>query len=93
MSNVSALKNGTDDCLFDIGHVDAILNGRDAAKLSGLALNTLNTYRSLKRGPTYYRVGRRVYYSRTDLTDWCNRTPSKRGRRPYAQQKGEQLAA
>jgi Helix-turn-helix domain len=38
-----------------------------AANYLGLAPQTLNNWRFLRRGPAYHRVGRRIYYLRADL--------------------------
>ncbi len=38
-----------------------------AAKYLGVAPQTLHNWRFLRRGPAYHRVGRRIYYLRSDL--------------------------
>jgi hypothetical protein len=82
MSNLLALRNGTDPCDFNIHSRDAVPNGTEAAALCGLAANTMNTYRSLNRGPAFFRVGSRIYYSRPDLQAWRAKSPAiKRGRK------------
>jgi hypothetical protein len=52
----------------------------EAAKLIHQEPSTLATWRSAKKGPAYYKVGRRVFYSRADLEAWIasrRREPAK----------------
>jgi hypothetical protein len=42
----------------------------EAAKILHQKESTLATWRSAGRGPAYYKVGRRVFYSVADLGDW-----------------------
>jgi hypothetical protein len=41
-----------------------------AAKALGLAEQTLAAWRCAKRGPNYVKVGRLVYYRRSDICSW-----------------------
>jgi predicted DNA-binding transcriptional regulator AlpA len=43
-----------------------------AAKMLGLAVQTLANWRSEKCGPRYLKVGRLVYYRRSDICDWLS---------------------
>lgn len=36
----------------------------------GFAINTLRNWRQANKGPTSRRIGRRVYYLRTDVDGW-----------------------
>lgn len=46
---------------------NAYMGVREAAAYLGLSPHTLDNWRSLDRGPDYYRVGGRVVYSKADL--------------------------
>lgn len=43
-----------------------------AADLLGLSVDTLIRWRSDKRGPRWYRLGRLVRYKRSDLLAWVD---------------------
>jgi len=44
-----------------------LLNTEEAAIFLRVSFRTLELYRSLRKGPAFRRVGRRVYYARQDL--------------------------
>ena len=46
-----------------------------AAKIYGLDVGTLANDRCRKRGPRYFRCGRRVFYRVEDLEAWLFRNP------------------
>lgn len=48
------------------------LNNLEAASFLGLHPTTLETWRCLKKGPKYSKIGRRVIYDIQDLEDYCN---------------------
>ncbi len=41
-----------------------------AAEYLGFAPNTLARYRSEKKGPDYYKIGREIRYNVADLNRW-----------------------
>jgi hypothetical protein len=49
-----------------------LLTTHDAARVVGLAPQTLATLRMEGRGPNYVKLGRRVLYDPADLTAWVN---------------------
>jgi predicted DNA-binding transcriptional regulator AlpA len=49
-----------------------LLNTQEAASLLKLKPNTLDKMRMQKRGPTYVKLGRRVFYRRGDLHLWVD---------------------
>lgn len=52
---------------------DQLLTRRDAAALLVTPVSTLSQWAYLGKGPSFYRVGRRVLYKRSDLTLWLER--------------------
>jgi predicted DNA-binding transcriptional regulator AlpA len=44
-----------------------LLNEQEAAPLLRLKIKTLQTWRTLKKGPRFVRVGRLVFYPRSEL--------------------------
>ncbi|MCC6983611.1 MAG: helix-turn-helix domain-containing protein [Bauldia sp.] len=49
-----------------------MLAAPEAAKLTGLSPSTLAKLRLTGRGPAYCKLGRRVLYRPSDLTDWLD---------------------
>jgi predicted DNA-binding transcriptional regulator AlpA len=49
---------------------EELIGNDKAAKMLGLAPQTLVTWRSEKHGPRFLKVGRLVYYRRTDISAW-----------------------
>lgn len=47
-----------------------ILDTQDAAKMCGLAPQTLANYRSMGKGPSYLKIGGRIVYLLEDLIAW-----------------------
>lgn len=52
-----------------------MLNVVEVVQTYGLAKGTLNNLRSWKRGPKYYKVGKRVLYKPADVERWIERHP------------------
>jgi hypothetical protein len=51
-------------------HPAEMIPAKEAARIIGVAPKTLCMWRLAKKGPPYYaRVGR-IYYIRTDVSDW-----------------------
>jgi len=48
---------------------------KQAANLSGFTVEGLRKWRREKRGPSYYKVGRRVLYDKADLVEFITRNP------------------
>ena len=48
----------------------ALISTQEAADLIGLAPQTLTAYRCERRGPRYYKIGRRCLYLPDDLKTW-----------------------
>ena len=49
-----------------------MLDTKEAASLLRLKPNTLDKMRFQKRGPTYVKLGRKVFYRREDLHLWVD---------------------
>jgi predicted DNA-binding transcriptional regulator AlpA len=49
---------------------EELISNLKAAKMIGVAPATLVDWRSSKRGPRYVKVGRLVYYRRSDICTW-----------------------
>ncbi len=46
---------------------------KEAARIIGVAPKTLMEWRVKKRGPAYIRRVGRIYYDRTDISEWLSR--------------------
>ena len=49
-----------------------LLSTKEAARYLRLSHRTLERYRVTGEGPRYLKVGRRVFYRRTDLDAWLD---------------------
>jgi predicted DNA-binding transcriptional regulator AlpA len=49
-----------------------LLTPTEVSEETGVALATLNTWRTRGGGPRYVKLGRRVAYKRTDLDAWID---------------------
>jgi DNA-binding transcriptional MerR regulator len=47
-----------------------LLRTEDAAPLAGVAVKTLENWRTLGLGPKFIKAGRRVFYDPADLFAW-----------------------
>lgn len=52
-----------------------MISPKQAAETFGLNEGTLANWRSQKRGPKYYKVGRLVKYRLEDVEAWVNKHP------------------
>lgn len=52
-----------------------MVSTREAAELFSLATGTLQNWRSLKRGPRYYKTGKAIRYKLDDLEKFFTSTP------------------
>jgi predicted DNA-binding transcriptional regulator AlpA len=50
--------------------MDSLLNQKQAARLLGLSVRTLERHRVAGTGPRWARLGRLVRYRQSDLTAW-----------------------
>jgi hypothetical protein len=66
-----------------------LVSDTEAAKIIHQKETTLATWRSAGRGPAYYKVGRQVLYSVSDLEAWL----ASRRREPAAQHASAHLVA
>ena len=48
-----------------------LLNTKQAAKITGIAVSTLENWRCLGQGPQFVKLGRRVLYDTWDLKRWA----------------------
>jgi hypothetical protein len=53
----------------DIPALDQRLTPQAAAELIGVSVHTLRGWRSQRKGPAFYDVGR-VFYTRSDIAAW-----------------------
>lgn len=51
------------------------LSEKQVAEAYGLNVNTLRCWRSVKRGPKYYLIGRKVRYRATDIEAFMESKP------------------
>ncbi|HQO64131.1 MAG TPA: helix-turn-helix domain-containing protein [Syntrophorhabdus sp.] len=56
-------------------HGEKSLTPKDAAYIYGLSEGTLANLRYNKKGPRYFKVGRKVLYRIEDLESWITRQP------------------
>ena len=62
---------------------DELIPNGQAAKQLKQQPNTLTAWRNQKRGPPYLKVGRQIFYRRSDLMAWLGaqrREPQSRSR-------------
>jgi len=50
---------------------DRYVTASEAADFLGTTVNTLNYWRAVGRGPTYYRLGRSIRYRLSELQTWA----------------------
>jgi predicted DNA-binding transcriptional regulator AlpA len=53
--------------------MDSLLNQKQAARILGLSVRTLERYRITGTGPRYVRLGRLIRYRPNDLKEWIER--------------------
>jgi Helix-turn-helix domain len=49
---------------------DDLIPSAETAALLRVKENTLTSWRNQRRGPTFFKIGRAVFYRRADLSDW-----------------------
>ena len=52
-----------------------MISPTEAAKIYGLNTGSLANLRSQRRGPKFYKVGRKILYDTKDLETWLKRQP------------------
>lgn len=52
---------------------DRLLSPKEAAHFIGVAVNTLANWRSIGRGPKFYKYCGHVRYSHNDISDWIDK--------------------
>jgi predicted DNA-binding transcriptional regulator AlpA len=62
---------------------DPWLKPKEAAAYLGLTPKTLRNWRSLKKGPTYAKLGGRARYRRSWLDEWWNAHPIHTSTKEY----------
>ena len=50
-----------------------LLTAEDVADMTGFALQTLKNWRSLGKGPAWFKVGRLVRYDESAVNEWLDR--------------------
>jgi hypothetical protein len=50
-----------------------VVNDQQAARFLGLGVQTLRSFRHLRKGPKYVKIGGRIIYRIADLEDFLNR--------------------
>jgi predicted DNA-binding transcriptional regulator AlpA len=50
--------------------LDALLNERDLARITGLSVASVRRWRLLRQGPRYVKIGSRVRYRPEDIRTW-----------------------
>jgi predicted DNA-binding transcriptional regulator AlpA len=56
--------------------IEALLNERDVARITGLSVASVRRWRLLRQGPTYIKLGSAVRYRPEDLSAWLESRPS-----------------
>jgi len=62
---------------------DELIPSDEAARLLGLKVHTLTSWRHEGKGPTYLKIGRSIFYRRDDIRAWlgtCIREPANSGK-------------
>jgi hypothetical protein len=67
--------------------MDELLTERETSPLIRTPVKTLQAWRPLKKGPRFVRIGRRIFYTRSEISRFIednlvDTTQSSRGSRP-----------
>ncbi|MBQ3060107.1 MAG: helix-turn-helix domain-containing protein [Desulfovibrio sp.] len=65
-----AVQEGVQSAIRSTSQPLADMNEKQASLYLGIAADTLRGWRVQKTGPAYYKSGRSVRYSKTDLDEW-----------------------
>lgn len=52
---------------------EVLYSDKETATMLGVVEKTLPMWRHLGRGPTYLKIGRRVFYRPTDIKEWLDK--------------------
>ena len=55
--------------------LDALLNERDVARITGLFVASVRRWRLLRQGPKYLKIGAAVRYKPEDISAWLESRP------------------
>ncbi len=55
--------------------VEALLNERDVARVTGLSVASVRRWRLLRQGPKYLKIGAAVRYKPEDVLAWLESRP------------------
>lgn len=64
---------------------ERFLTPKEAGEVLGMSPRTLDRYRSVKRGPAYYKFGSKVRYKMEDLHAWAARQRVNKPKQPKVQ--------
>lgn len=56
--------------------LEALLNERDVARITGLSVASVRRWRLLRQGPKYLKIGAAVRYKGEDISAWLASRPS-----------------
>jgi predicted DNA-binding transcriptional regulator AlpA len=56
--------------------IDALLNEKDVAHVTGLSVASIRRWRLLKQGPRYLKLNSAVRYRAEDVTAWLQSRPT-----------------
>jgi len=71
--------------MVNLSQLQALLNERQVAAITGMSLASVRRWRRLKRGPRYLKIGGAVRYPPEDLSAWLASRPSGGERQAGAQ--------
>ena len=60
--------------------LDALLDERDLARITGLSLASVRRWRLFRQGPKYLKIGAAVRYRAEDVRVWLETRPTGGGR-------------
>lgn len=61
--------------------IEALLNERDVARVTGLSVASVRRWRLFRLGPKYLKIGAAVRYKPEDIKAWLESRPSGGGHR------------
>ncbi len=70
--------------MIEMSQIPKRFDEREAAEYLGLAHITVKKLRLARRGPSHFRLGKRVVYSEQDLSEWMNRRRVETSEQPVS---------
>lgn len=67
--------NSTNYCSCKRNHMKRCGTPQEICEIYGLDVGTLANLRTQRRGPKFFKVGRRVFYFLSDVEAWLRRNP------------------